>query len=64
MAADLETEPAAIDRMVDMILETGCEGVIANRWLPGGGFTNYDPIKYVSTDFSKDISNPLLDQTW
>jgi glycosyltransferase involved in cell wall biosynthesis len=47
MAADLETEPAAIDRMVDMILETGCEGVIANRWLPGGGFTNYDPIKYV-----------------
>jgi dolichol-phosphate mannosyltransferase len=47
MAADLETEPAAVDRMVDKILETGCDGVIANRWLPGGGFTNYDPIKYV-----------------
>jgi dolichol-phosphate mannosyltransferase len=47
MAADLETEPAAIDRMVDRILETGCDGVIANRWLPGGGFTNYDPLKYV-----------------
>jgi glycosyltransferase involved in cell wall biosynthesis len=31
MAADLETEPAAIDRMVDMIPETGCEGVIANQ---------------------------------
>jgi dolichol-phosphate mannosyltransferase len=46
MAADLETEPAAVDRMVDKLLETGCDGVIANRWLPGGGFTNYDPIKY------------------
>jgi dolichol-phosphate mannosyltransferase len=47
MAGDLETEPAAIDRMVDRILETGCDGVIANRWLPGGGFTNYDPLKLV-----------------
>jgi glycosyltransferase involved in cell wall biosynthesis len=47
MAADLETEPAAVDRMVERILETGCDGVIANRWLPGGGFKNYDPIKYV-----------------
>jgi dolichol-phosphate mannosyltransferase len=43
----LETEPAAVDRMVDKIIQTGCDGVIANRWLPGGGFTNYDPIKYV-----------------
>jgi dolichol-phosphate mannosyltransferase len=47
MAADLETEPAAIDRMVDKIVDTNCDGVIANRWLPGGGFTNYDPLKYV-----------------
>jgi dolichol-phosphate mannosyltransferase len=47
MAADLETEPAAVDRMVQEILDTGCDGVIANRWLPGGGFSNYDPIKYV-----------------
>jgi hypothetical protein len=47
MAADLETEPAAVDRMVERILQTGCDGVIANRWLPGGGFTNYDPTKYV-----------------
>jgi dolichol-phosphate mannosyltransferase len=46
MAGDLETEPAAVDRMVDKILETGCDGVIASRWLPGGGFTNYDPLKY------------------
>ena len=47
MAADLETEPAAIDRMVDKIVDTNCDGVIANRWLPGGGFTNYDSFKYV-----------------
>jgi len=47
MAADLETEPAAVDRMVEKIVETGCDGVIANRWLPGGGFTNYDPLKYM-----------------
>jgi len=47
MAADLETEPAAVDRMVEKIVETGCDGVVANRWLPGGGFTNYDPLKYV-----------------
>jgi dolichol-phosphate mannosyltransferase len=47
MAGDLETEPAAVDRMVQKITETGCDEVIANRWLPGGGFTNYDPLKYV-----------------
>ena len=47
MAADLETEPAAVDRMVEKIVETNCDGVIANRWLPGGGFTNYDPLKYL-----------------
>jgi dolichol-phosphate mannosyltransferase len=47
MAADLETEPAAVDRMVEKIVDTGCDGVIANRWLPGGGFSNYDPFKYV-----------------
>ncbi|MFZ0962835.1 MAG: glycosyltransferase family 2 protein [Terriglobia bacterium] len=47
MAGDLETEPAAIDRMVQKLVETGCDEVIANRWLPGGGFTNYDPLKLV-----------------
>ena len=47
MAADLETEPAAVDRMVQKVEETGCDEVIANRWLPGGGFTNYDPLKLV-----------------
>lgn len=47
MAADLETEPAAVDRMVDKIRETDCDEVVANRWMPGGGFVNYDPVKLV-----------------
>jgi glycosyltransferase involved in cell wall biosynthesis len=47
MAGDLETEPAAVDRMVQKVVETGCDAVIANRWLPGGKFTNYDPLKLV-----------------
>jgi glycosyltransferase involved in cell wall biosynthesis len=47
MAADLETEPAAVDRMVQKAVDTGCDEVIANRWLPGGKFTNYDPLKLV-----------------
>jgi dolichol-phosphate mannosyltransferase len=45
MAGDLETEPAAVDRMVDKIIETGCDEVVANRWMPGGRFENYDPLK-------------------
>jgi dolichol-phosphate mannosyltransferase len=45
MAADLETEPAAVDRMVKKIEETGCDVVVANRWMKGGGFTGYDPLK-------------------
>ncbi len=47
LSADLETEPEAVQRMVDKVLETGCDGVIANRWLKGGGFVNYDRLKYV-----------------
>lgn len=47
LSADLETEPEAVDRMVRKIEETGCDGVIGNRWLKGGGFQNYDPIKLV-----------------
>ena len=45
MSADLETEPEAVDRMVRKIEETGCQAVIANRWMKGGGFQNYHPLK-------------------
>lgn len=47
LSADLETEPEAIDRMVRKIEETGCDEVIGNRWLPGGGFKNYNRAKLV-----------------
>jgi dolichol-phosphate mannosyltransferase len=60
MAADLETEPAAIDRMVNKIVDTGCDGVIANRWLPGGGFTNYEPLKYVLNFIFQNVFRVLF----
>lgn len=47
LSADLETEPEAVDRMVRKIEETGCDGVIGNRWLKGGGFQNYNRFKLV-----------------
>lgn len=47
MSGDLETEPEAVDRMVKKIEETGCDCVVASRWLPGGGFVNYDKKKLV-----------------
>jgi len=47
LSADLETEPEAVDRMVKKIEQTGCDAVIGNRWLRGGGFRNYSKIKLV-----------------
>jgi len=47
LSADLETEPEAVDRMVQKIEETDCDVVIGNRWLKGGGFQNYDPVKLI-----------------
>lgn len=47
MSGDLETEPEAVDRMVRVIEETGCDCVTTSRWLPGGGFENYDKKKLI-----------------
>lgn len=47
MCADLETEPETVDRMVRKIEQTNCQVVIANRWMKGGGFHNYHPLKLV-----------------
>ena len=55
MAADLETEPEAIDRMMLKFEETDCDVVIGNRWLKGGGFKNYDKIKLVLNWFFQNI---------
>ncbi|MFH2132807.1 MAG: glycosyltransferase [bacterium] len=69
LSADLETEPEAVDRMVRKIEETGCDGVIGNRWLKGGGFQNYDPVKLVlnygfQTIFKFLYWSPLGDLTY
>ncbi len=45
MSADLENEPETVGRMVKQIEQTGCQAVIANRWMAGGGFRNYHPLK-------------------
>jgi glycosyltransferase involved in cell wall biosynthesis len=55
MAGDLETEPEAVIRMYHKMLETGADVVIANRWLQGGGFQGYDPIKLVCNWFFQKI---------
>ncbi len=69
MSADLETEPEALDRMVRKIEETACDGVIANRWLPHGGFHNYDRFKLVlnwafQKTFKKLYATKLGDLTY
>lgn len=47
MSGDLETEPEAVDRMYQRMKETNADVVIGSRWAKGGGFKNYNPIKYV-----------------
>jgi len=47
MSGDLETEPEAVDRMYNKMLETGADVVIGSRWLKGGGFQNYSRVKLV-----------------
>ncbi len=41
MAADLETEPETVERMVKKVRETDCAAVSPSRWLKGGGFRGY-----------------------
>ncbi|MFZ5563670.1 MAG: glycosyltransferase family 2 protein [Thermodesulfobacteriota bacterium] len=45
LSADLETEPEAVDRMVREVESSGCDVAVASRWLPGGGFARYSPVK-------------------
>jgi len=55
LSADLETEPEAVDRMVRKIQESRCDVVIANRWLPGGGFARYNPVKLMANWFFQQV---------
>jgi len=47
MSADLETEPEAVERMYVKMRQTGADVVIGSRWEDGGGFVNYDRVKWV-----------------
>lgn len=47
MSSDLETNPDDAAALVRKAEETGADIVCASRWLPGGGFSGYDPLKLV-----------------
>ncbi len=60
MSADLETEPEAVGRMVDKIAATGCDLVIADRWLPDSRFENYSYLKLALNWGFQQVFCPLL----
>lgn len=47
MSSDLETDPDDAGRLAAKARETGADVVCASRWLPGGGFEGYSPLKLV-----------------
>lgn len=47
MSSDLETNPADARAMVEMAEATGADIVCASRWIRGGGFSGYNPAKFV-----------------
>ncbi|HSW50606.1 MAG TPA: glycosyltransferase, partial [Bryobacteraceae bacterium] len=47
VSSDLETDPDDARKLVGAALATGADIVCASRWLSGGGFTGYDPVKLV-----------------
>jgi dolichol-phosphate mannosyltransferase len=44
---DLESDPATIPSMVEMARLHSGAIIVASRWIPGGGFENYERLKYV-----------------
>ena len=47
MAADLETDPELIPRLIERMQEGRWDVVAASRWLPGGGFDGYGRLRTV-----------------
>ncbi len=45
MASDLETDPQEIPRFIEKMQQSGCEIVCGSRWLAGGGFEGYGPLR-------------------
>lgn len=48
MASDLETEPEAVARMIQLAKNDPALLITASRWVEGGGFRGYQPIKLVA----------------
>jgi dolichol-phosphate mannosyltransferase len=46
MDSDGEMENATVLRMIAAMERENCGLVVASRWIPGGGFTGYSPLKY------------------
>lgn len=47
MSSDLETNPLEARALVEKAQSTDVDIVCASRWMTGGGFEGYDPIKLV-----------------
>jgi len=47
LSSDLETDPADAVALVMKAEETDADIVCASRWMRGGGFSGYDPLKLV-----------------
>lgn len=47
MSSDLETNPNDVAALVRKAEETEADIVCASRWLRGGGFSGYSPLKFV-----------------
>ena len=47
MSSDLETNPADAATIVSKAQGTGADVVCASRWMRGGGFSGYSPLKLV-----------------
>lgn len=45
MASDLETPPEVVKTMIDLVKEQPDRIVTASRWIKGGKFYGYDPLK-------------------
>lgn len=46
MDSDGEMAPETVPAMIAKMRETGCDLVVASRWMKGGGVVGYDPKKY------------------
>jgi len=45
--SDGEMNPHTVLPMITKMVETGCDMVVASRWIKGGGVRGYDPVKYI-----------------